>query len=161
MIRQKVTHRPLKGFSGAALILVIAALVIALSNFFSAMERVIGSLYASMMFIACGMGVAGFLLNWYVLGFLYITDGDMLRVNRVYGKRERPMLDIRLTTALACGPLDDMRRRFPNARVHRAVKRDCPIEPFAVVYKDGNRPAILLLQPEAALKAAIIKAVKA
>ena len=39
MIRQKVTHRPLKGFSGAALILVIAALVIALSNFFSAMER--------------------------------------------------------------------------------------------------------------------------
>lgn len=160
MIRQVVAHRPMAGWRGAALIAAVAALVIVISNAFSALEPVIGSLYASMLFILCGMGVAGFLLNWYVLGFVYVYSGDLLRVSRIYGKRERPMLECRLSAALACGEPDAMRRRFPGARVHRAVKRDCPIKPFTVAYREGGKNALLLMQPEDDLKQAIIRAVK-
>ena len=79
MIEQRVTHPPLKGIKGVALIAVIALLVIVLSNVFSALEPVLGSMLASLLFILCGMGVAGVLLNRYVLGFMYTCDSSCLR----------------------------------------------------------------------------------
>lgn len=160
MIAQRIEHPPLKGWRGVALILVIAAGVVALSNLCAALERVIGSLYASLLFILSGMGVAGFLLNWYVLGFLYAMDGSRLRVSRVYGRRERPMADIWLNSIQACGAPDDMRRRFPGARVHRAVKQTCPLAPMAVAYRDAGRAAILVIQPNDELRQALVRAVK-
>lgn len=160
MITQRIEHPPLKGWRGVALILLIAAGVIALSNVCAALERIIGSLYASLLFILAGMGVAGFLLNWYVLGFLYAMDDSRLRVSRVYGKRERPMADIWLNSIQACGSPEDMRRRFPGARVHRAVKQTCAIAPMAVAYRDAGKVALLVMQPKDELRQAVVRAVK-
>ena len=160
MIEQKVNHPPLKGFRGVALIAVIALVVILLSNLFSALEPVLGSMLASLLFILCGMGVAGVLLNRYVLGFMYTCDGSCLRVSRIYGKRFRPMAELWLNSFVACGTLEEMQKRFPGARCQRAVKRECMLEPLAVAYRNGGRTELFLLQPDEALKAALLKAVK-
>ena len=151
MIRQRVEHAPLTGWRGVALILLIALLVIALSNIFSALERVLGSMAASFLFILCGMAVAGFLLNRYVLGYLYVCENGCLHVSRVYGKRHRPMADIWLNGVQACGEPDAIRKRFPGAKIQRATRADCPLSPMAVAYRDDGQTAILLLQPNDAL----------
>lgn len=160
MIRQIVAHRPLTGWRGIALILVIALGVILLSNLFSALEPVLGSLYASLLFILCGMGVAGFLLNRYVLGFVYQCENGCLHIRRIYGKRERPMADIWLNSILACGTPEAMRQRFPGARMQRAVKADCPLPPLAIAYKSDGKTALFLLQPEPPLHDAILRAIR-
>ena len=160
MIEQRVEHRSLAGWRGVALIFAVALFVVALSNFFYAMERVIGSMAASFLFILCGMGVAGFLLNRYVLGYLYVCENGCLHVSRVYGKRHRPMADIWLNGVQACGEPDAIRKRFPGAKIQRATRADCPLSPMAVAYRDDGRTAILLLQPNDALREALIKAAK-
>ena len=137
----------------------IALLVILSSNFFSFLERYIGTL-SSLLFIAFGCAVAWVLLDWYVLGFVYSLQNGCIHVSRAYGKRRRPMADVWLNGIQACGTLQDMRARFPGARILKAVKKECPIAPLAVVYNDAGKTSILLMQPEDALREAIVRAVK-
>ena len=40
------------------------------------------------------------------------------------------------------------------------MKPECPIEPLAVAYNDAGRIAIMVLQPEDALRQVIVKAAK-
>ena len=129
------------------------------SNLFYALGRYIGNA-ASLLFILFGMGVAWFLLNRYVMSFVYTCDGSCLRVRRAYGRYERQMADIWLNGIQRCGTLEDVKRRCPGARVQRAVKPECPIEPLAVAYNDAGRIAIMVLQPEDALRQVIVKAAK-
>lgn len=159
MIQQRVSHRSLQGWRGVALIAVIALGVILDSNLFYYLGRWIGNA-ASLMFILFGMGVAWFLLNRYVMSFVYTCDGSCLRVRRAYGRYERQMADIWLNGIQRCGTLEDVKRRCPGARVQRAVKPECPIEPLAVAYNDAGRTAIMVLQPEDALRQVIVKAAK-
>ena len=160
MIQQRVSHGSLNGWRGVALIAVIALGVILGSNFFYYLGRYIGNA-ASLLFILFGMGVAWFLLNRYVMSFVYVCDGSCLRVRRAYGRYERFMADVWLNGIQACGPLDAMKSRFSGAKVHKAVRPECHIEPLAVVYNDAGRTAILLMQPDDALRAVILRAVKA
>lgn len=159
MIQQRVSHRSLNGWRGVALIAVIALGVILGSNFFYFLGRYIGNA-ASLLFILFGMGVAWFLLNRYVMSFVYVCDSSCLRVRRAYGRYERAMADMWLNGIQCCGALEEVRRRCPGARVQRAVKPECAIEPLAVGYNDAGRTAILVLQPDEALRAVILKAVK-
>lgn len=159
MIQQRVSHRSLQGWRGVALIAVIALGVILGSNLFYYLGRWIGNA-ASLLFILFGMGVAWFLLNRYVMSFVYTCDGSCLRVRRAYSRYERQMADIWLNGIQRCGSLEDVKRRCPGARVQRAVKPECAIEPLAVAYNDAGRTAIMVLQPEDALRDVIIKAAK-
>ena len=159
MIEQRVENRSLQGWRGFALVLVVAVAIIFVSNFFYMLERRIGHA-ASVLFIALGCAVAWFLLEWYVKGFKYVCDGGLLRVSRTYGKRERFMLEVWLSGVSACGSLEDMKRRFPGAKVRRAAKHACPIEPLAVAYNEAGKQAILVIQPEERLKRIIVDAVK-
>lgn len=159
MISQRVSHGSLNGWRGVALIAAIALGVILGSNFFYYLGGYIGNA-ASLLFILFGMGVAWFLLNRYVMSFVYACDGSCLRVRRAYGRYERFMADIWLNGIQRCGSLEDVRRRFTGARIQRAVKPECPIEPLAVAYNDAGRVAIMVLQPDDALRAVILKAVK-
>lgn len=159
MIQQRVSHRSLQGWRGVALIAVIALGVILGSNLFYALGRVIGNA-ASLLFILFGMGVAWFLLNRYVMSFVYLCDGSCLRVRRAYGRYERQMADIWLNGIRCCGALEDVKRRYPGARVQRAVKPECAIEPLAVAYNDAGKTAVMVLQPEDELRDVIVKAAK-
>ena len=59
-----------------------------------------------------------------------------------------------------CGTPEEMRLRFPNARVVRAVKKDCALAVMAVAFR-AEDVKILCLQPSDDLRAAIVRAVKA
>ena len=159
MIEQHVAHGSMKGWRGVALIGAVALVVILGSNFFYFLSRYIGNA-ASPMFIAFGMAVAWFLLNRYVMGFAYYFDGSCLRVRRTYGRYQRQVADVWLNGVKACGTLEEVRRRCPGARLQRAVKPECPIEPLAVAFNDAGKTAILLLQPEGKLRDVILGAVK-
>ena len=160
MLEQRVTNRPVKGMKGVGLIAMIALAVIVGSNFFYFLGRWIGSI-SSALFIIYGCVIAWLLLDWYVLGFVYTCNNGCIRVCRAYGRYERFMTDVWLNGIQACGPLDAMKSRFPGAKVHKAVRPECHIEPLAVVYNDAGRTAILLMQPDDALRAVILRAVKA
>lgn len=159
MIEQRVAHRSLEGWRGIALIGAIAVLVILSSNLFDALGRWIGNA-SSLLFILFSMGVAGFLLRRYVMSFVYTCDGSCLRVRRAYGRYQRAMADIWLNGIQACGPLDAMRQRFPGARAQRAVRPECDIESLAVAYNDAGKIAIMLMQPNEALRKVIKDAVR-
>ena len=159
MHEQRVTNRPVAGMRGVALIALIAASVIVGSNFFYFIGRWIGSA-SSILFILYGMFIAWLLLDWYVKGYIYTCGNGCLRVCRSYGRYERFMADIWLNGVQACGTLDDMKRRFPAAKVQRAVKPECPLESLAVAYNDAGRTAIMVLQPDAAMREAVLRAVR-
>ena len=118
------------------------------------------ALAGNLLFILFGMGVAWFLLNRYVMSFVYLCDGSCLRVRRAYGRYERQMADIWLNGIRCCGALEDVKRRCPGARVQRAVKPECAIEPLAVAYNDAGKTAVMVLQPEDELRDVIVKAAK-
>ena len=159
MIEQRVENRSLKGWRGIALVLALAALVILGSCFFTWLGRYIGGA-ASVLFIAFGGALAWALLDRCVLAFVYTCNGSCLRVCRAYGKRQRFMLDVWLNSVRACGAPEEMRARFPGARVQRAVRPACPIPPLAVVWQDGGKPSILVLQPGDRLRDVLIRAAK-
>ena len=159
MLEQRVTNRPVGGMRGVALIALIAASVIVGSNFFYFLGRWIGSV-SSLLFIIYGIFIAWLLLDWYVKGYIYTCGNGCLRVCRTYGRYERFMADIWLNGLQACGTPEDMKRRFPKARIQRAVKPECSLEPLAVAYNDAGRTAIMVLQPDADIRGAIINAVR-
>ncbi|MBR1560029.1 MAG: hypothetical protein IJ646_07280 [Clostridia bacterium] len=159
MLEQRVENPAPSGLKGVALIALVAAAVLAGSNFFYFIGQWIGTA-SSILFLLYGALVAWLLLDRYVLKFIYTCDGNCLRVCRAYGNRERFMADVWLNGVQACGTLDDMRRRFPGAKVQRATKRECPLEPLAVAYNDAGRTAIMVLQPNEELRKIIVKAVK-
>lgn len=159
MLQQTLRNRQPGALRGIGLILLIALAVLAGSAFFYRMERYIGSL-ASLLFIFYGVAIAMFLLNWYVMGFIYTANDDCLRVCRVYGKRERFMVDVWLNQVKACGPLEEVRREFPGAPVSRATKAQCEYEPLALAYASSGKTRILVIQPDDALRAHLTQAAK-
>ena len=52
---------------------------------------------------------------------------------------------------------EEVRARCPHARVSRATRRQCGFAPFALAYKDDARLAMLILQPDDAMKAHLIE----
>lgn len=159
MIQQRVSHGSLKGWRGFALIGAVAVIVILGSNLFYYLGRWIGNA-ASLLFILFGMGVAWFLLDRYVMSFVYACDGSCLRVRRAYGRYERFMADIWLNGIQCCGSPEEVARRCPGARTQRAVKPECPIAPLAVAYNDAGKTAVIVLQPEDKLKDVIVRAAR-
>ena len=156
MLVQKLRNRQPTALQGVGLILLIALAAIAGSAFFTLMQKRIGAL-SSALFIAYGCAIAWFLLNWYAMSFIYTANDDCLRVSRAYGKRERFMVDVWLNRVLAYGAPEDVKRRYPDARVYRATRSECAFEPLALAYRDSDRTAILVLQPDDAMRAFLLE----
>ncbi len=159
MLEQKLSNRRPGTLGGIGLIALVALAVLAGSAFFSRMEARIGTL-SSLLFIVYGCAIAWFLLDWYASGFTYTANADCLRVCRTYGKRERLMVDVWLNRVIACGTLEEMKRRCPGARVLQATRAQCEYEPLALAYRDSERTAILLLQPDDAMRSHLLGAIR-
>lgn len=151
MLRQELRNPRPDALRGAGVVALAVLAVLGGSAVFSRLAARLGSL-ASVGFIAYGCAVAWWLLNRYVLGFVYTASADCLRVCRVYGKRERFMLDVWLNTLLAWGSEEDMKGRFPGAHVDRATRARCPLPPLALAYRRDGKPAILVIQPDEAMR---------
>ena len=151
MLRQRLQNPRPDALRGIGIIALTALAVFVGQAAFSRLSTRIGSL-ASLGFIAYGCLIAWWLLNRYVLAFSYTATADVLRVCRVYGKRERFMTDVYLSTIQAWGSEEDMKRRFPGARVERATREHCALQPLALAYQFDGRPMILVLQPDEAMR---------
>ena len=160
MIEQRLQNRQPGALAGLGVILGAAVAVVAGSAFFTMLAPRLGTL-SSLLFIAYGCAIAWFLLDWYVLCFIFTASADCLRVCRAYGKRERFIMDVRMSQVTAYGAPDDVKRRFPNARVTRATRPQCDFEPLALAFRQEGRDAILVLQPNEALRAHLIEAIRA
>ena len=156
MREQIVQNRQPRWWEGILIVLAIALLVLAGNAVFSWLALRIGTL-ASLLFLVYGFGVAWLLQFWFVMRFIYTANNDALRVCRLYGKRERFMTDVWFNTVVAWGTPEEVRARCPHARVSRATRRQCGFAPFALAYKDDARLAMLILQPDDAMKAHLIE----
>ena len=151
MLRQELRNPRPDALRGAGIVALAVLAVLGGSVVFSRLAPRLGAL-ASVGFIAYGCAVAWWLLNRYVLGFVYTASADCLRVCRVYGKRERFMLDVWLNTRLAWGSEADMKKRWPDAHVDRATRSGCDLPPLALAYRRDGKPAILVIQPDEAMR---------
>lgn len=159
MYRQEVRDQSLKGLKGVALILAVLAASVLGSAVFTLLGRVMGDI-AAIGFIAYCCVMAWFLLSYYVMGFVYVTDGNCLRVFRTYGKRERHVCDVWLGCVQAYGEPERVQKRFEGAGVDRAIKKQCALEVFALAYTTGGKVRILHIQPDDTLKTKILEQVK-
>lgn len=159
MYRQEVKDKSLAGPKGTLLVLAVLAAAVLGSAFFTMLGKRMGNV-SSIAFIAYCCLIAWFLLSYYVMGFVYSTDGNCLRICRTYGKRERFVCDVWLSTVQAYGDPEEVRKRFPEARIENAVKKQCGYEVFAIAYKSDDKNVILHFQPDAAMKQKILAALK-
>lgn len=156
MFQQKIQRQSLDGFRGILVVLGTVAAAVIGSAFFTLLGNRIGS-PASILFILYCCAIAWLLTQRYVLGFVYTTDGNCLRICRVYGKRERFMCDIWLNKVQTYGDPETVKQRFPNARIDKAIKSQCTFAPFAMAYKDAGKQAIIIIQPNEELKALLLE----
>ena len=159
MLEQKLRNRQPGALGGVGLVLLVVLAVIAGSAFFTRLSARLGTL-ASLGFIAYGCAIAWLLLNWYALTYIYTASDDCLRVCRAYGKRERFVADVWLNQVQGYGTPEEMKSRFPGARVTQATRQQCEYEPLALAYKDSSGPAILVIQPDDAMRAHLIGALR-
>lgn len=160
MHTQKLQNRQPDALRGAGLVLLVALAAVAGSMFFSRLAPRLGAL-SSVLFIAYGCAIAWYLLDWYALSFIYTANDDCLRVCRAYGKRERFVADVWLNQVVAWGEPDDVKKRFPDARVTRATRSQCAFEPMALTYRQDGRVRTMIIQPDEAMRAHLLKALKA
>ena len=159
MREQIVQNRQPRWWEGILIVLAIALLVLVGNGVFSMLALRIGRL-ASLLFLIYGFAVAWLLQFWFVMRFIYTANNDALRVCRLYGKRERFMTDVWFKAVVAWGTPEEVRARCPHARVSRATRRQCGLAPFALAYKDDGKLAMLILQPDEAMKAHLVSRLK-
>ena len=160
MLRQKIQNRQPRALEGVGVIALIALSVLAGSAFFSWLEGRLGKV-ASLLFIAYGCAIAWFLLNWYVMSFIYTANADCLRICRAYGKRERFMADVWLNQVFAYGTPEEMKQRCPDARMTQATRSQCALAPLALAYREDGKNRIAVIQPDDALREHLIRAIRA
>ena len=159
MHRQKIQNRQPSALQGIGLVLIVALAAVAGSAFFSRLESRLGTT-ASLLFILYGCAIAWGLLNWYGMSFIYTATDDVLRVCRAYGKRERFMVDVWLNQVVAYGAPEEVRERCPGASVTQATRSQCALEPLALAYREDGRTRIIVVQPDDALRAHLMKVLK-
>lgn len=160
MHRQKVQNRPLSAVRGLLVVAGLIAVLVVASTALSLLAPSIGEGAASIVFWIVGIAAALWTMRRFILCYSYALNGVMLRVTYAYGRYERPMCDVYLRSVLAAGAPEDIRKRWSSARVQRATRPGCALEPLAVAYNDGNRTAILVVQPDDDIRQALLDAAK-
>ena len=151
MYRHTVQNPPLKPLHGLLIVLgLVAALWI--DSLLAGLLASFSELLSAILFWGIGALIALWTMRRFVMGYSYSLSSTMLRVAHLYGRHERPMQDIYLNNIVLSGAPEDVIRRCPNARVHRAVLSRNPAETFAVAYRDDGKLAVLIMQPDERIK---------
>ena len=159
MLEQRVENRRPGALQGVGIVLLAAAAAVGGSALFSWMGRWLGAV-ASVGFILYGCIIAWMLMDRFALAFVYTANADCLRICRAYGKRQRFMADVWLNQVQAYGTPEEMKSRFPGARAARATRPQCPLAPLALAYKSDGKTAIMVIQPDDALRDHLIRAIR-
>lgn len=149
---QKVQNRKLSVLQGLGAVLGIFAALVALTFITQLLIPLIGEGPSSLLFWGLGALVALWTMRRFVLTYTYGLGTNMLRIAYAYGRYERVMVDLYFNNILNAGTLSDMRARHPNARVNRATRPACDIEPLAIAARDNGVVSIYLLQPDSKIR---------
>ena len=149
---QKIRNRKLGALKGLGVVLAIVAALFVVTFITQFLIPFIGEGPSSLLFWGVGALIALWTMRRFVLTYSYGLGTNVLRVTFAYGRYERVMADLYFNNILNAGALDDMRARYPNAKVNRATRPGCEIEHLAVAAKDNGVVSIYLLQPDGVIR---------
>ena len=159
MLEQRINNSRPGALKGAGIVLLAVLAALAGNALFSWISRWLGTL-ASVGFILYGCIIAWLLMDRFALGYVYAASADCLRVSRAYGRRERFMTDVWLNQVQAYGTPEEMKKLFPGARTAQATRPRCPLAPLALAYAADGRISILVIQPDEAMRAHLIRSIR-
>ena len=159
-MQQKIQNRQPNLLTGLLLVVGIAVFFIALSLVTSAIQIYVNETLGVLLFWGLGAGLVWLLLSQVVMAYQYTWNGMVLRIERLYGKRARFAEDIALRHLNGLGSLEEMKAKFPRAKVTRAVRRQCPLQQLAVAYTDSEGQRICVIQPNDELREKLYAALK-
>ncbi len=148
----KVQNPPIKPLKGLAVVVGLIAVIVAANLLSQLAAPLIGNVPAAIAFYGFGVLAALWTMRRYILKYTYLLENNILHITFAYGRYERSMADIYLNNILNAGSLEDMRARYPSARVSKATRPACPTPALAIACKDGGSPAIYLLQPDEVIR---------
>lgn len=161
-MKQIVAHKKIGALQGILIVAGLAA-ALALLNYLvlGYLAYYIGNGASSIAFWVLGGLIAWGVLRIYIVKYSYELGDEALRLTRAYGRRERYIDDIYLHQMLFVGKPDEAKKKWPNARLVKAIHAKGEDAVTAIVYRasDGNR--IALLQPNAELKQMLTVRMKA
>lgn len=152
-MKQIVSHKKIKPLAGVLIILCLIAGLLALDYLLGFLVPLVGRTIAEVVFWLIGALVAWWFLRTYVVKYSYEMNEDLLRLNRMYGKRERFIADIYLNRMLFVGTLEEAKKRNPNAKVVRALQCTSKLPVTAIAYKTSSDISIALIQADEQLLA--------
>lgn len=152
---QKIQNPRLNTLKGIGVVLGIFAGILAVSIVTELLAPFIGGIASAVIFWGAGALIALWTMRRFILSYTYGLGPNVLRIAFSYGRYERVMTDIYFNNILNAGSLDDMRARYPGARVNRATRSACTIPTLAVAARDNGKPAIYLIQPDEVIRATI------
>lgn len=167
-MKQIVAHKKLTAAQGLLLILGLAALLIVVNYAainlvaarFSRISPRAGSIAGAVAFWGIGGVIALQVLRVYVAQVSYELSEDVLRLCRLYGKKERFIEDIYLNRLQFVGSPEDAQKRFGKLPRVKALHPSGKLPVTALVYKNSAGTRMALIQADGALRQALAERVK-
>ena len=168
-MEQRLAGPKLKVWQGCLLVLLVAVFLFAAQfvltflqyalTYFRILDGQTAYTIASVAYWLLG-GLLGLkFLRDYVQNFLYTANTKQLQVERIYGPgRPRFMEDVYFSRLKALGEVEEIKKRFPGAKVQRATLRRATLPVKAVAYDSAEGMKLLLFQPDGEL-CALLQAV--
>lgn len=160
MHQQTVKNPPLKAWQGILVVVGLLAALFLVSALVQLLAPVIGNSLSALLFWGLGIAVALWTMRRYVLAYSYAANSNTLQITFAYGRYRRLMEEIYFNNLYHTGTLEEMKKRYPGARVNRATRPGCEHAELAVAYRNNGKTAIIVLQPDEILRQTIIDHIK-
>ena len=95
-----------------------------------------------------------------LIEFTYLLDGDILRIDRIYSKRPKLDLFIRMENVIFMGKVKDMPEKYKQYKKQRETFRKINNNALAIVHMIENKYFTAILTPSEAFETQLIKAWK-
>lgn len=156
-MKQIVAHKKIHPVVGVLIIILLLGFLLVLNYLLGFLVPLVGRTAAEVFFWLVGAVIAWWFLRTYVVKYSYEMTEDVLRLSRMYGKRERFIADIYLNRLLYVGTLEEAKKRNPDAKTVRALQATSKIPVTAVAYKTSSDTCIALIQADEELKAKLLQ----
>ena len=164
MIHQTLKGRSISPVKGIFLILGLAVSIVLVSWIERAIALSTGFQYGSFAVWLLVVAEVAAVLRLSVMEYRYSLGEGRFFVERVYGGSARITHDIPLDQVVAFGPKDEVFRRCGSAQTYeKAVVKQLDLPEAAIAYQKDkdSAPALLVIQPDEAMAAALRAAVPA
>ena len=158
MIHQSLKGRSLSPLKGILLIAGLAVSIVLVSWVERAIALSTGFQYGSFAVWILVVAEVMAVLRLSVMEYRYSLGEGRFFVERVYGGSARITHDIPLSRVLAFGPKEEIFRRYGNAQTYeKAVVKEIQLPEAAIAYtkENSDAPALLVIQPDEAMAAAL------